>query len=137
VYPNKDGSVGGDRAPVPDLRLDCDTGFGTASFVTGTFGLVAASRSCKESWRRYLVAASRHSAADFLLNNAALCRDAATSSSQTASEILPYSFGEQLQRLAQQLRRKAVNGAQVCRVIDRLATGRSVSGYWMRSAGRS
>jgi tRNA A37 threonylcarbamoyladenosine dehydratase len=27
-----------------DLRLDCDTGFGTASFVTGTFGLVAASR---------------------------------------------------------------------------------------------
>jgi tRNA A37 threonylcarbamoyladenosine dehydratase len=44
VYPNKDGSVGGDRAPAPDLRLDCDTGFGTASFVTGTFGLVAASR---------------------------------------------------------------------------------------------
>src|ERR1039458_5287537 len=39
-------------------------------------------------------------------------------------EILPYSFGEQLQRLAQQFRRKAVNGAQVCRVIDRLATGR-------------
>jgi tRNA A37 threonylcarbamoyladenosine dehydratase len=28
----------------PDLRLDCDTGFGTASFVTGAFGLVAASR---------------------------------------------------------------------------------------------
>jgi tRNA A37 threonylcarbamoyladenosine dehydratase len=28
----------------PDLRLDCDTGFGSASFVTGTFGMVAASR---------------------------------------------------------------------------------------------
>ncbi len=27
-----------------DLRLDCDTGLGTASFVTGTFGFVAASR---------------------------------------------------------------------------------------------
>jgi tRNA A37 threonylcarbamoyladenosine dehydratase len=27
-----------------DLRLDCENGFGTASFVTGTFGLVAASR---------------------------------------------------------------------------------------------
>src|SRR5262249_24547127 len=27
-----------------DLRLDCGTGFGTASFVTGAFGLVAASR---------------------------------------------------------------------------------------------
>jgi len=26
----------------PDLRLDCNSGFGTASFVTGTFGLVAA-----------------------------------------------------------------------------------------------
>jgi tRNA A37 threonylcarbamoyladenosine dehydratase len=44
VYPNKDGSVGGERATAPDLRLDCDTGFGTASFVTGAFGLVAASR---------------------------------------------------------------------------------------------
>jgi tRNA A37 threonylcarbamoyladenosine dehydratase len=31
-------------APQPDLRLDCDTGFGSASFVTGAFGLVAASR---------------------------------------------------------------------------------------------
>ena len=28
----------------PGLRLDCDTGFGSASFVTGAFGLVAASR---------------------------------------------------------------------------------------------
>ena len=27
-----------------DLRIDCDTGFGTASFVTGTFGFVAAGR---------------------------------------------------------------------------------------------
>jgi tRNA threonylcarbamoyladenosine dehydratase len=44
VYPKADGSVCSDRASAPDLRLDCDTGFGTASFVTGTFGLVAASR---------------------------------------------------------------------------------------------
>ena len=44
MYPAKDGSVGGDRDAAPDLRLDCDTGFGTASFVTGAFGLVAASR---------------------------------------------------------------------------------------------
>ncbi len=28
----------------PDLRLDCDTGLGTASFVTGAFGLIAAAR---------------------------------------------------------------------------------------------
>ena len=34
------------RRPVTeqDLRIDCDTGFGTASFVTGTFGFVAAAR---------------------------------------------------------------------------------------------
>jgi tRNA threonylcarbamoyladenosine dehydratase len=44
VYPAKDGSVYGARTPAPDLRLDCDTGFGTACFVTGTFGLVAVSR---------------------------------------------------------------------------------------------
>jgi tRNA threonylcarbamoyladenosine dehydratase len=28
----------------PDFRLDCETGFGTACFVTGAFGLIAASR---------------------------------------------------------------------------------------------
>jgi len=38
----------------PDLRLDCRTGFGTASFVTGTFGFVAAARII-----RRLVAATR------------------------------------------------------------------------------
>ncbi|MEI6780010.1 MAG: tRNA threonylcarbamoyladenosine dehydratase [Verrucomicrobiota bacterium] len=44
VYPGKDGLVGTSPGPEPDLRLDCDTGFGTASFVTGTFGFVAAGR---------------------------------------------------------------------------------------------
>jgi len=38
VYPKCDSATG------PDLRLDCDTGLGTACFVTGTFGLIAASR---------------------------------------------------------------------------------------------
>ncbi len=44
VYPGKGGAVCDQRGPEPDLRLDCDSGFGTASFVTGTFGFVAASR---------------------------------------------------------------------------------------------
>lgn len=44
LYPTKEGSVCADRAASSDLRLDCNSGFGTASFVTGTFGLVAASR---------------------------------------------------------------------------------------------
>jgi tRNA A37 threonylcarbamoyladenosine dehydratase len=44
VYPKKDGSVCASRPENPDLRLDCNSGFGTASFVTGAFGLAAASR---------------------------------------------------------------------------------------------
>jgi tRNA A37 threonylcarbamoyladenosine dehydratase len=47
VCPHKDGSVCSQRPDAPDLRLDCNTGFGTASFVTGAFGLVAASRAVR------------------------------------------------------------------------------------------
>jgi tRNA threonylcarbamoyladenosine dehydratase len=43
VYPSKDGGVCVRREPAQDARLDCETGFGTASFVTGAFGLAAAS----------------------------------------------------------------------------------------------
>jgi tRNA A37 threonylcarbamoyladenosine dehydratase len=42
VYPGKAGTVCAEREPGADLRLNCNTGYGTASFVTGTFGLVAA-----------------------------------------------------------------------------------------------
>jgi tRNA A37 threonylcarbamoyladenosine dehydratase len=42
VFPMKDGSVCLQRDLTQDLRLDCDSGFGTACFVTGTFGFVAA-----------------------------------------------------------------------------------------------
>jgi tRNA threonylcarbamoyladenosine dehydratase len=44
VYPRKDGQVCTAPGTEQDLRIDCDTGFGTASFVTGAFGFVAASR---------------------------------------------------------------------------------------------
>src|SRR5262249_35687674 len=44
VYSKSDGSVGPERAEARDLRLDCDSGYGTACFVTGVFGLVAAAR---------------------------------------------------------------------------------------------
>ena len=43
-FPTADGSVCCDRSTAVDLRLDCSSGYGTASFVTGTFGFVAASR---------------------------------------------------------------------------------------------
>jgi tRNA threonylcarbamoyladenosine dehydratase len=44
VFPTKEGSVCTLRRRALDLRLDCNSGFGTASFVTGAFGLIAASR---------------------------------------------------------------------------------------------
>jgi tRNA threonylcarbamoyladenosine dehydratase len=42
VFPHSDGSVCSERPESPDLRLDCSSGYGTASFVTGAFGLAAA-----------------------------------------------------------------------------------------------
>jgi tRNA A37 threonylcarbamoyladenosine dehydratase len=42
VYPHTDGTVCATREAGSDLRLDCNSGYGTASFVTGAFGLAAA-----------------------------------------------------------------------------------------------
>jgi tRNA A37 threonylcarbamoyladenosine dehydratase len=45
MFPRKDGTVCAIRESTPDgesLRLNCDWGFGSATFVTGVFGLVAA-----------------------------------------------------------------------------------------------
>jgi tRNA threonylcarbamoyladenosine dehydratase len=44
VYPAGDGQVCAAPGTEQDLRIDCNTGFGTASFVTGTFGFAAAAR---------------------------------------------------------------------------------------------
>jgi tRNA A37 threonylcarbamoyladenosine dehydratase len=44
IYPAGDGTVCAEREPGADLRLDCNSGYGTASFVTGAFGLAAAAR---------------------------------------------------------------------------------------------
>ncbi|WP_072325286.1 tRNA cyclic N6-threonylcarbamoyladenosine(37) synthase TcdA [Marinospirillum alkaliphilum] len=45
VYPQPDGSVACQKPePGEALKLDCASGFGSASFVTGTFGFVAAQR---------------------------------------------------------------------------------------------
>ncbi len=45
VYPEGDGNVTHAKPGVPGARLDCEQGYGSVSFVTGTFGLVAASRA--------------------------------------------------------------------------------------------
>ncbi len=44
VYPAADGTVCAEREPGAELKLDCNSGYGTASFVTGAFGLAAAAR---------------------------------------------------------------------------------------------
>jgi tRNA A37 threonylcarbamoyladenosine dehydratase len=47
VYPAKDGSVCAAPEPGAKLRLDCRSGYGTATFVTGTFGFAAAAEVVK------------------------------------------------------------------------------------------
>ena len=42
VFPKEDGSVACEREPGADYRLNCDQGFGSATFVTGTMGFVLA-----------------------------------------------------------------------------------------------
>ena len=42
VYPWKDGTCSAEPEPGGSLALDCASGFGTATFVTGTFGFAAA-----------------------------------------------------------------------------------------------
>jgi tRNA A37 threonylcarbamoyladenosine dehydratase len=44
VYAQPDGSVSCEKGATTDLRIDCSTGLGTASFVTGVFGFAAAAR---------------------------------------------------------------------------------------------
>jgi len=45
VYPDGDGQITQAKPGVPGVRLDCAQGYGSTSFVTGTFGLVAASHA--------------------------------------------------------------------------------------------
>lgn len=47
VFPASDGSVCAAPEPGAKLRLDCKSGYGTATFVTGTFGFAAAAEVVK------------------------------------------------------------------------------------------
>ena len=42
IFARCDGSVSAEREPGTELRLNCESGLGTATFVTGTFGFIAA-----------------------------------------------------------------------------------------------
>ncbi|PID61729.1 MAG: tRNA cyclic N6-threonylcarbamoyladenosine(37) synthase TcdA [Gammaproteobacteria bacterium] len=52
VYPTASGGVSHARPGVPGARLDCDRGYGSLGFVTGTFGFVAASRAIRKGLQR-------------------------------------------------------------------------------------
>jgi tRNA threonylcarbamoyladenosine dehydratase len=49
VYPRPDGSVGPEKPGIHGISLDCRFGYGSASFVTGTFGFVAAAQVIKRT----------------------------------------------------------------------------------------
>lgn len=52
VYPNADGSVGQQKPGIHGVHLDCSMGYGSATFVTGTMGFMAASRVIDKHLRR-------------------------------------------------------------------------------------
>ncbi|WP_404416785.1 tRNA cyclic N6-threonylcarbamoyladenosine(37) synthase TcdA [Marinospirillum sp.] len=57
IYPQEDGSVACNKPPSGEaMKLDCASGFGSASFVTGSFGFLAAQRALHK-----LLAASKKS----------------------------------------------------------------------------
>lgn len=52
VFPAADGSVTHAKPGVKGATLDCDQGYGSVGFVTGVFGLVAASRAVNKALER-------------------------------------------------------------------------------------
>jgi len=56
VYPDGGGEITHQKPGVPGVRLDCASGYGSTSFVTGSFGLVAASHAVSKSLARRLKA---------------------------------------------------------------------------------
>lgn len=49
VYPSEGGKVDHSKPGVPGARLDCEQGYGSVSFVTGTFGFIAAGYAVNRS----------------------------------------------------------------------------------------
>ena len=48
VFPQPDGTVCPQRNASAELRMNCNSGFGSATFVTGTFGFIAAAHVVNE-----------------------------------------------------------------------------------------
>lgn len=52
LYPKPDGTVGHEKPGVHGVSLDCRFGYGSATFVTASFGMMAASRVVNRSLER-------------------------------------------------------------------------------------
>jgi len=55
VYPKDDGTVSHEKPGIHGVSLDCRFGYGSASFVTASFGFVAASRVVNKTLKKRLV----------------------------------------------------------------------------------
>lgn len=53
LYPRADGSVGHQKPGIHGVNLDCNMGYGSASFVTANFGFVAVSRLIHKIIRKH------------------------------------------------------------------------------------
>lgn len=56
VYPKPDGTVSQEKPGIHGVSLDCRFGYGSASFVTGTFAFVVASRVINKTLKKKLTA---------------------------------------------------------------------------------
>lgn len=54
VYPKDDGSVSHEKPGIHGVSLDCRFGYGSASFVTASFGFMAASRAINKTLKKRL-----------------------------------------------------------------------------------
>lgn len=54
LYPKEDGSVSHEKPGIHGVSLDCRFGYGAASFVTGTFGFIAAAHIIKKFLNKQL-----------------------------------------------------------------------------------
>ena len=54
VYPKEDGTVSQEKPGIHGVSLDCRFGYGSASFVTASFGFMAASRAINKTLKKRL-----------------------------------------------------------------------------------
>ncbi len=54
VYPKENGCVSHEKPGIHGVSLDCRFGYGSATFVTGTFGFMAASRAINKTLQKRL-----------------------------------------------------------------------------------